>query len=65
MPWCALVVRLQVHSDYNEKLPFRQAHAEGGCYEIQNAKLQKLGDLRNFANRRIYFIRSRSAFAGA
>ncbi len=27
----------------------------GGCYEIQNAKLQKLGDLRKFSNGRIYF----------
>ena len=27
----------------------------GGCYEIQNTKLQKLGDLRNFASGRMDF----------
>jgi len=34
---------------------FKVKDPKGGCYEIQNEKRQKLGDLRDFAKPRIYF----------
>jgi hypothetical protein len=39
--------------------------ANGGCYEIQNLKLGKLGDFAEFSNRRFIPRPSQNAFAAA